>query len=462
MRFIGLVLCGLICCSCKQVIVVEDPIVFSPEITARKIVVSYLSLPVEIDLKNHIDSIDTFFPKSMYGEEKHCEGLSYEYEFHKKSLDVVLESSSFLLNVHGGLGLSVEYCPKCVSLWGYESCVVPRVYGSCGKNNEKKRTLSLSYKTDLDFTSDYKINSKTKLLSLRLLDPCEFSFLKIDATEQVEKSIKTALIKEEAFIDGVLSKIDLKTMISDYWVDMQKSISLGSYGFLFLNPKHLFLNGFQLSKNTLTLQAGISLAPQLIPDNTEIKSSPLPLLKKRTPQNETIGLYTDVNLSYSQIKTLLNEQIKGKNINIKNRFFEVDSIQICPLDKNQIQLAVFFGGTKKGSIHFNATPVFSDDFSFFYMKDLSFTLKTKSVLLKSARWLYSREILTLINQHAGFSVKEIMEENVRAFNRSFSSFSLGSLRSNTTIDSMIPTDFYIDKSGLFVRFLIRGKMKLSL
>ena len=452
----------LFLCSCKQLVVVEDPLEFTTDVSPKKIVVSYLSVPIEIDLTKYVDSIDSFFPKELSGKQQNCEGLSYEYDFTRKNLDVVFDSVFLSMNVRGGLGLSVNYCPKCAGIFGYESCVLPRLYGSCGKNNEPKRTLSLSYRTSLDFEKDYKIKSQTVLQDLHLLDPCEFSFLRIDATKEVEKSIKSELIKHEESIDGVLSSIDFKSVVATFWSQLQESVSLGSYGYLFINPKNLFLNDFYFVNNHLFLDAGISFSPQLIPNNTQLKKSSVPPLKKITSPSESVGLFTDIHLSYNQLNTLLNDKTNGKEIYIKNRRFVIDSILLSSLNNKKIQVKVFFKGKKKGVFNLVGVPVFSDDFSLFQVENLDFSVKSKSLLLKSARWLYSKEIISFLKEKTVLSVQDIMQDQVNAFNHSFSSLSIGQLRSKIQVDSVAPTEFYMDELGVFVRFLIQGKMKLKM
>ena len=67
------------------------------------------------------------------------------------------------------------------------SCVIPRVYLSCGED-EPMRRFSLDYSTAIKVASDYTFNTATTLKKFQLLDPCQMTPGLIDFLEQLKKA----------------------------------------------------------------------------------------------------------------------------------------------------------------------------------------------------------------------------------------------------------------------------------
>jgi hypothetical protein len=55
-------------------------------------------------------------------------------------------------------------------------------------------------------------------------------------------------------------------------------------------------------------------------------------------------------------------------------------------------LAIQFSGTKKGVLYLQGIPQFNNETKILQLTNLEYDLKTKSILLKSAKWLFSNRI----------------------------------------------------------------------
>ncbi len=447
--------------SCKELEILE-PLDFSgPDSLPKKIIVSQVNIPVEIDLDEYLKEIKQYVPVVFSDSQNHCEGLSYKYSFQRSAMRFSLLSNKIDLRVNGGMGLRVDYCPKCVSVFNKTSCVIPRVYASCGENGEKKRKLEITVSSDININEKYEVVSTTSLKDISFIDPCEFTFLKFDVSDIIEKSIKSELKNTLTQVDLALKQIDIKSIVNDSWNNLQKGLELGSLGVFYINPKNLFLNSFSFKERSLLLNVGASINPQIIPVKREFKTTKLPPLQRGNDTSSNFSVFSDLFLSFDQVNSLLNNSIKGRSLIIQGRFFYIDSLLLSSSDNKNLYLKLFFKGSKRGVLYLKGEPSFNHELSRLKIENIDFTLKTKSVLLKSAKWLLHHKVLKQLYNYSEINLAPVLQSQIDGFNIMSKEMVFDGLSFASKIDSLKPVDYYFNPSGVFLRFLVSGSLKLK-
>jgi hypothetical protein len=123
---------------------------------------------------------------------------------------------------------------------------------------------------------------------------------------------------------------------------------------------------------------------------------------------------------------------------------------------------LFFKGTRRGCLLLRGKPVFSEDLKSFHIEGLGYTLETKSILLKSAKWLYSKKVFSMISEKTEYNFQNTINQKISDFNNHFSVFNFQKGKLECRVSEVQPGEFFFNNDGLNLRFLILGKMKLKL
>jgi hypothetical protein len=96
------------------------------------------------------------------------------------------------------------------------------------------------------------------------------------------------------------------------------------------------------------------------------------------------------------------------------------------LDQKKLILAIQFSGTKKGTLYLQGIPSFDNGTKTLELTKLEYDLKTKSILLKSAKWLFSNRIYSELEKATKLDLstqfnelKKSIDRNLQKKNRRF-------------------------------------------
>ena len=456
-----IVVFSLVLVGCKT-IKPELPAIKKSIAPPPKIIVSALSIPIEIDLTSGLKEVELSVPKTFKGFDQPCSGLGYSYIFERNPINYEFKDGEVSFVVSGGLGLDVNYCPGCHSLFGEERCVVPRVYGSCGSNGESKRRMETQFKTKIDLNKKYQLVSSTKLNYVKLIDPCRFSFMKINVTKEIENTVSSELSKQETEIDKQITSFSLRPQLEKIWEDIQQPIDLYNYGFLYLQPKTVAFDKINFNNHSVSTRLQLTLSPQVLTSkNLKNKQLPLPDASTMFPLNK-FGIYIDVLASYDSLNNYINNSMGGASIEIKNKRFIIDSASLFQIDLDTVGINVSFSGFKKGVLYFKGVPKLDSLTQTFCFKELSYTLDTKSALLNTAKWLYNDAILEFIENNSCFS----MTETIGLIKNTISSNFNQEINNNVFLEGKLiefsPKELFIQEQSVLLRCLLSADLKLKI
>lgn len=381
-------------------------------------VMSSINIPIKINLKPYFNETESSVDREFKGSEQNCDGVSYSYRFLRDSIQFLGKGKKLFFDVNGRYALKINYCPSCKDIIGLgENCVIPRVYASCGVG-EPMREIHVAYEMMVELEKDYTIASQTKLRKVDAISPCEITVVNYDATSTLKEEIKKSLKAVEKDIDKELKSIDLRSDMEETWKLLQEPTDLEGYGYLYLNPKSMSVSEIRFKGDTAYFEANLLAKPsiQLYKDNRAIK--PLPNLKPYE-HSEGFDIVTDIYASYDSLSALLSKSIAGTSTEVSGKEVRFDAVSIMSANNNQINIKVDFSGYKSGTIYLNGTPSFDAATQHLSFPDLNFDLKTKSALLKSAKWLFNEKITKTLKNSASFdlrpyldSLKEVVTESL--------------------------------------------------
>ena len=453
---IGLILLS----SCKTIepLVPQNEVQTAPTLVQRT---SNLALPIELNLEPYFKDIEKSIPKQFKGKEDKCSGVSYSYRFEREPIRFNGKGQYIEYEVNGKYALNLNYCAECTYLINSSgNCVIPRIYASCGVG-ESMRRASVAYTTKIQVGSQIQLKSDTKLSRFETTDPCEITVFNYDATDKLKKEVTAELKKLEEEIDKTISEVDIRSEIKEVWKTIATPQPIGQYGYLSLQPKEVSISDINFVQKKAFLNVNMLFQPQITSHLPTTKVGELPKLSEyKTANGFNISL--DIQANYDSLSSILNKELRGKQIMLKKNLVIFDSMQVQGALNNKLNLKVEFSGKRTGTLFLVGTPVFDSVQQIVTFPDLTFDLNTKNALLKSAKWLFNSKITDKLKEFAIFDLKphliEVKKSIEKELNREISlGIHLKGSISDVSVGKIYPTN-----SQLLIRVYTEGRMSIKM
>jgi hypothetical protein len=446
----------LVGCKSIEPLPPEEKIIDPPIKTAK---LSFLSIPVEMSLKNSFSEAEKNIPKKFVGEEKSCEGLSYTYQINRNPIQFKTNTNGLDFSTDIEYSLKLSYCPKCTDIFSdKENCIVPRFYGSCGVN-ESMRKATISFSNKLGVLPNYTLKAETALSNLQLVDPCEITLVNYNITTMLEKEIKKEMKTIEREIDSEISKIDVRSSITTAWNELQKPIKIDSYGYLSIMPEKISMSPLRFMNNHVYFDLGITAKPIVRTEISKEKPIQLPDLTDNKRENG-FNLTIDIFASYDSLNNWILNAVKNKPIEINKRIIFLDTVRIIGADGSRLFTEVFFSGARKGKIYFSVKPNLDINQQKITISDLQMDLKSKNVLLKTAKWLLNEKINQKLEREITFDLKTLIGQAKKEITKTLNAKLNDQIQLKGSLESMKIHEIYPLKKGVFIRSEMLGQLKL--
>ncbi|MBL7726638.1 MAG: DUF4403 family protein, partial [Dinghuibacter sp.] len=184
---------------------------------------------------------------------------------------------------------------------------------TCGMNGEPERRIQLGFGAEFYVKNDYTVGAHISVKEPKTFDHCEVCFFRTDITSVIVKNIKPQLDSAKAIAVQQMGAISLKPQVQQLWNRLQEAVSLGGYGYLFINPEQILLNRLNATQQHLDVAIGLTARPHAGFEAAQPTSSTLPPLKGGV---DTGGfkVYADLHLAYDSLSQVLNRYLAGTRI----------------------------------------------------------------------------------------------------------------------------------------------------
>ena len=447
--------------SCKT-IKAPLPKIESEKLTIEKQELSVINLPISIKLKPFYKEINSAAPKKFNGEKNMCEGVSYSYIFKRSPLTFYGTGNQLISTINGKYSLRLNYCPKCTSLFNKTgNCVIPRIYASCGIDEPMKK-IKVQLGTSLKLNKDYSIHSKTKLLKLNLLDPCKITVFKYDATSEIKKEFRKSLNEMAIEVDSQIEETNLKKDVQILWDKISGPIPLGSFGYLYINPKNISLSNLNYKNDLAYLNFNLYATPIFNSSiDSSFKLSKVPDLSTYKKE-DGFSIEFDIKESFDSLSILINQQLKDSSIKINKHKFLFKECSVFNASNKKIGIKISFSGKKKGTLFLVGTPYYNSKNKVLSFPDLDFDIQTKNLLLKSAKWLLNKKVKDKMIAAAVFNLEAEINNIKKQINTALNQKYMSKITLSGSIDKIDIKQINLLENELFIRAIGTGSLKVSL
>lgn len=452
---------ALIVSSCASVKPEAPDIEVNENLQIPEQPVSVVRVPVKIDLAPYFAETNKEVPKEFKGGDHPCDGVAYDYYFKRKP--IIFEGNGSYLNysVKGSYWMKMSYCPQCISVFGSTpECISSRVKFSCGVG-ESMRKMRVAFKSKIGVDSEYRLTSDTKLKEVKAITPCKVTLFNFDATGTLEKEVKKALKAVEKDIDKAIEDIDLRPDMEITWAAIEAPIDLEGYGYMFLNPKKVGMSNICYKGDTAYLDAYLQAYPEVRLDTVGFRPTELPDLSDFAVK-DGFDVKMDITAQYDSLSNILTRDIKGMETDVKGNKVIFGDVEIHGAADHRLHIKVAFSGKKKGTIYLTGTPSFDAKTQRISFPDLEFDVKTKSALIKSAKWLFDKKITNMLRDAANMDLAKYLEEFKATVDESLNGEVDTGVFMNGNVEDIKIDYIYPREDALFIRISSVGTLGIKM
>lgn len=88
----------------------------------------------------------------------------------------------------------------------------------------------------------------------------------------------------------------------------------------------------------------------------------------------------------------------------------INNVKVYGIGNSKLVAAITFTGSKKGLIYLIGTPAYDPKTYVLSVPDFAFDVKTKDMLLKMAKWLFSDKITTTLREKSKYTLKPLFDQ----------------------------------------------------
>jgi hypothetical protein len=146
----------------------------------------------------------------------------------------------------------------------------------------------------------------------------------------------------------------------------------------------------------------------------------------------------------------------------KNKKIKVQEVEIACTQDSKMVFKMTVDGSKKGVIYLIGSPKLDKENQKIFLDEVEFDLKPKSILLKSAKWLFNDRIIQEIKKNAIFELNPFLVDAQNTINSKLNSTITKGVYMNGNIDEISIEDLFLDSRNLLVRTNFKGELKLKI
>lgn len=376
----------LLSCQSKQTL--TDTVV--PDIQWGYLKSAYLSLPVSISLakveRRVNDAIPWQFKNAAWPnfDVRGCGEPQIKYTVSRDSIHLKPEGNTLYFEMNLSYGIEGNYCPLCYD----GQCKSPLLPFSCGVQKEQARRMHWMGKIIWSIGADFQLKTRSETLKLKALDPCEFTFLKMDFTKLVQQEFEKAIAAALQSGDQKMNKINLLQSYQPTLQILNSGIELNQNEFLLVQPQMVSMSPVELKNKRMVTNVG--LEARVSWSNGPAKGSkPTPKFQY-VKEQKSVPWELEASLTWEAIQRLLRSQWEGKSMSLddsgSNIFFKEITVYSKEIGSIQLEgvVDILTEKAKRKNVRFNLTarPVLDNQGQNLILQDVEFDLGFKNKILE--------------------------------------------------------------------------------
>lgn len=451
----------LILVSCSRKIIPEKPTLTGGTVSAVTAPESNINIPIQINLQPFYAEAerltDTVYTSPNWPNdwvEADC-ATRYKYHFRRGPFRISSVGNSMNLDFTGYYRI-IGSTRGCIG----QTVVSPWTPGCRCGFDEGERRVQVSFKNTVSVLPDYRVLLSVQRLEPRPVDRCSVCFWGQDITGEVMKGLAAELDLAKKAIEDSFGVVNLRPRFQELWNRLNDVYNLYGMGWLQINPTRLRINNLFARNDSLFLFVGLSARPAVSFEKPGAVKTLLPDLD-RASADQGFSVFLDGHFNYDSLSSIANNQLSGKRFDleqgmVKKKYIIIRHVDLYGTDHEKLIIRVEFDGSESGIFYLTGRPVYDPARQVLEMRDLDFDVKTRDLLVRTARWLFNRKIVNELREQTRFDLSAYVDTAKLMMNRELNREWTTGIRSFGRIDELGIDQIYPAKDHLLVRSKCSG------
>lgn len=425
---------------------------------------SQIDIPIQINLHPIYalaeKNVDTVFTSPNYPEgwiQSDC-ATRYKYHFRRSPLSMTMNGTTLNLAFTGYYQIvgSTRACVNGTVLSPWTPAC------RCGFD-EPERKVNIGFSSMFQLQPNFVLNSRIVRNEPKAIDKCSVCFWGQDITSEVIKGLKEELDASKKSMDSAYGRFNLRPYMQQAWNMLNDVYAIPGVGYFSLHPKKLRMENINAKNDLLNINIGISATPVVSFAKQEITPSSVPNLTN-TNNPGGFNVHLEAALQYDSLSNVLNGYLVNKRFDVTEGIFNkhiiVQHTAVSGDTDGNLNIRVDFTGSFDGTAYFVGKPVYNVEKKTIEVQDLDYDLKTKNLLLKTAKWLFNKKILNELKTYTSFDLSQYYDTASKSLNSWLNREWTKGISGSGSVTDLKLTSLYALPEHLLIRSNCVGKLNV--
>jgi hypothetical protein len=160
----------------------------------------------------------------------------------------------------------------------------------------------------------------------------------------------------------------------------------------------------------------------------------------------------------------MNGYLVNKRFDVAEGIFKkhivIEQTAVSGDDAGNLVIKIDFSGSFDGTAYFTGKPVYNPEKKSIEVQDLDYDLKTNNLLLKTAKWLFNKKILTELEKYTSFDLSQYYDTASKTLNTWLNREWTRGIRGTGSVNELKLTSVYALPQHLLIRSNCVGKLSV--
>ena len=425
---------------------------------------SQIDIPIQINLRPIYavaeKNVDTVFNSPNYPYEwvqADC-ATRYKYHFRRSPLKMNMNGTTLFLGFTGYYQIigSTRICVNGTVLSPWTPAC------RCGFD-EPERRVNIGFTSTFSLLPNHVLRTKIIRNEPQALDKCEVCFWGQDVTASVMNGMKAELDLSKKAMEDSFGVLNLRPFMQQAWNRLNDVYSIPNVGFLSLHPKSLRMENINAKNELLNINIGISATPVVSFAKPEAVNSTVPNISA-TNHPGGFNIFLEAALQYDSLSRVLNGYLENKRFEITEGLFRkyvvIREATVSGNETGDLLVKVDFEGSFDGSIIFTGKPMYNAEKKTIEVEEMEYDLKTKNLLLKTAKWLFNKKIINELKKYTSFELSDYYNTAASTLNTWLNKEWAKGIKGSGTVNDLKLTAVHAQPQHLLIRSNCAGNLSV--